>query len=225
MKRRPDIMKFAMHAFGKLAGFSLMELLVVVAIIAILAVVTVPSLPSLMGAKGVSRAVTDISSVFELARSEAVGRSAFVFLGFEEGTNSSGASELRVAAAASPDGSSTNGLLTISRMVRLPNVRLVSYNDLPAVVRNADTNNLAASRFVNEITSSSPTFTNSQQVFQGSMLVISPEGELLVAPGNAAFLPRASVGLVQTRGTTPSTNDGAIVSFDGGSGAITIVRP
>ncbi len=203
------------------SAFSLIELLTVVAILAILAVVTVPALPSLMGAKGVSKAVTDVSYLFELARREAIARSSFVFVGFENGTNA-GVAELRVAAASSPDGSSTNALISISRVVRLPNVRLAPYNELPASVRSAASN---AAYFIDTLSATGVRFTNGNQVFSNNILVVSPEGELLSSPGAGAFLPSASMGFVQMRGATPSSTDGAVVTIDGGSGSITIVRP
>lgn len=207
------------------SAFSLMELLVVAAILMILAVFAVPALPGLMGAKGLGRAVTDVSYLFELARTEAVARSSFVFLGFEDTTNSSGAFELRLAAAASPDGSSTTGLIPISRTVRLPNVRMADLGELPASVQSAANSTVTNSLFVNQITTSGISFTNGQQVFNKNILVISPEGELLQTPDATAFLASASVGLIETKGSVISKTDGAIVTFDGGSGAATIVRP
>lgn len=207
------------------SAFTIIELLVVAAILMVLAVLAVPALPGLMGAKGLGRAVTDVSSLFELARTEAVARSSFVFLGFEDTTNSSGSPELRLAAAASPDGSSTSGLLNISRTVRLPNIRMASFGELPASVQNADPSAATNALFVNQISSSGISFTNGQQVFNKNILVISPEGELLETPDATAFLARASVGLIETKGSVISKTDGAIVTFDGGSGAATIVRP
>lgn len=206
-------------------AFSMVELLVVVAIFTILAVLTAPALPGLLGAKGVSKAASDVSSLFELARTEAVARSTFVFMGFEETTNSSGIPELRVSAAASPDGSTTTGLIPVSRMVRLPNIRLVGYSDIPSSLKVAATNATNPSSYVVAIDPPGIVFTNGTQIFNGTMLVVSPEGELLSSPDSRVFMPMAHVGLVQTRGTTLSTTDGAIVSLDGGSGATTITRP
>lgn len=206
-------------------GFSLIELLVVIAIFAILAVFTAPALGSLLGTKGVSRGLSDVASVLELARTEAMARRAYVYVGFENTTNAVGNTELCVAAAVSPDGSSAaaTGLLPLSRVVRLENVRQTNYEGLPQVVRNAATNATNGADYATAMTG--VTFTNGRQKFSGSMIVISPEGELLPGAGAAVFLEKVCIGLVGMRGASPMTNDGGVVAFDGGSGAVTILRP
>lgn len=208
-------------------GFTLIELLVVIAIFAILAAATVPSLSSLLGTKGVTRAAVDAASVLELARAEAMARRTYVYVGFENTSNALGNSELCIAAAASPDGSSaaTTGLLPLTRVVRLENVRQTNYAGLPQVVRAAATNATNSDDYASGMTSTGISFTNGRQIFSSSMVVISPEGELLAEAGSPVFLERMHLGLIGMRGTAPMTNDGGVVTFDGGSGAISIIRP
>jgi len=209
-----------------LSAFSLIELLVVVAILGILAAVTVPAISSMLGAKGVGRGLSDVASVLEFARAEAMARRTYVYVGFENATNANGNAELRVAAAASPDGSAatTAGVLPISRVVRLENVRQTNYSGLPPVVQAAAAGASDNADYVTGMTAGVE-FTNGQQVFSGSMVVVSPEGELLPGAASRVFLERAYVGLVGMRGDVPANNDGGVVAYDGGSGAITIMRP
>lgn len=208
-------------------GFTLIELLVVIAIFAILATLTVPSLPSLLGTRGVTRAAVDAAAVLELARTEAMARRTYVYVGFENTSNALGNPELCIAAAASPDGSSaaTAGLLPLTRVVRLENVRQTNYGGLPQVVRDAATNATNSEDYASGMTTSGITFTNGRQKFSSSMVIISPEGELLAEAGSPVFLEKMHLGLVGMRGTVPMTNDGGVVTFDGGSGTISIIRP
>jgi len=209
------------------AGFTLIELLVVIVILAILVAITAPAIPSLLGARGVARGVDDVASVLEVARTEAMARHAYVYVGFENTTNASGNAELCVAAAASPDGSfaMATGLIPITKVVRLENVRQTNYSALPQVVREAAASATNDAKYVAEMTSSGVIFTNGRQVFSKSMIIVSPEGELLSSGTSPVFLERACVGLVGMRGASPMNNNGGIVTFDGGSGAITITRP
>jgi prepilin-type N-terminal cleavage/methylation domain-containing protein len=211
----------------RVSGFSLVELLVVIAILSILVTLTTPAIQSILGAKGIGRGLNDVASILELARTEAMARRTYVYVGFENTTDASGNAELRIAAAESPDGSgaTTTGLLPVSKMVRLENLRLTNYSGLPQAVRDAATNASNNASYVSGMTVAGITFTNGQQVFDGNMLVISPEGEILPSADSPVFRERAHVGLVGMKGATPMTNDGGLVTFDGGAGAITITRP
>jgi len=209
----------------------MIELLMVIAILAILAAFTAPSLPSLLGAKGVTRGLNDVASMLELARAEAMARRTYVYVGFENTTNAAGNAELRVAAAASPDGSSatTIGLLPITKVVRLENIRHTNYSGLPQVVqtaaRAASTNAANDADYVAGMTSGGISFTSGKQLFSSKMVIVSPEGELLPSAGSKVFLDRANVGIIGMKGNTPATSDGGVVMLDGGSGTITIARP
>lgn len=215
-----------MESGQRAAAFSLIELLVVISIFALFATMAVPSIPSLLGAKGVTRGIGDVASVLELARTTAMSRRTYVYVGFENTTNAAGDAVLYVAAAASPDGSSstTDGLLAISRVVHLENVRQTNYEGLPQVVRAAATNAMNNGSYVAGMLPGGVVFTNGRQKFSTSMVIISPEGELLPSGDSRVFLERACVGLVGMRGQTPM-KDGGVVAMDGGSGAITIMHP
>ena len=209
------------------AGFSLIELLMVIAVMAVLAVLVAPALSSILGAKGVTRAANDVASVLELARTEAMARRSYVYVGFENTTNATGNAELCIAAAASPDGSSatTAGLIPVTKVIRVANVRQTDYSGLPQAVQKAATGATNNTFYVDGMTSSGIHFSIGPQTFNDSMLILSPEGELLPVADAPVFLDRAHVGLVGMKGNSPNPNDGAVLTYEGGSGAITTIRP
>lgn len=210
----------------KTTAFSLVELLTVVAVISVLITLVSPAISSILGTKGVGRALADVSSLLELAKTEAMSRKTYVFVGLENTVDASGNPELMMAAVASLDGSAITGdnLVPLTRLVRVPNVAQVNYSDLPQSVQSITDAN-QDSEYVIDMSASDVSFQVGPQTFDAAMLIISPEGELLPSVNDPVFLSRAHVGVVQMRGTQPSDHDGGIVTFDGGSGAIKVIRP
>jgi len=212
------------HA-GGIAGFSLIELLVVVAIVGVLAAVAVPALPSMLGAKGVTKAVNDTSGILELARSEAMARKTYVFVAFVNTNNVFGNSELCIGAVSSSDGSANTdpgNLRAIAKAIKIDRTLMVTNEtELPANVRGLVSN----ARFLTN--TSGPTFQIGKVSFptSSSFLIFSPNGEALGTVNSLNFLPNVDIGLVATKGTVPQTNDGAVVRYLGGSGAVQIFRP
>ena len=202
-------------------GFSLIELLVVVAIVALLAGGTVTMFTSIGQARGVADAASQVASLLEQARSEAVSRNTYVWLSLMPQTNS-GSSDLRVGLVFSKDGTTnTRGtnLAPIAKPFLIQHVMLTNYTALavpPSFPLTPGTADLASS-------SLSPTFTNGKVIFSGAngarSVTFTPLGEAttntLVANG---FDPRIAIGLRQTRGTAFATNNDVVVMIDGSVG-------
>ncbi len=218
-------------------GFSLVELLVVIAVLGLVAAFTVPAIPGMLRAKGVAQAAAETDGLLSLARAEAMARRTYAYVSFAEVTNTDGNREVRMGAAAALDGTtdvSTANLEPISRLVSVENVALGSEGEIPAALStrvtdlSADADDYfvpgtAGGKFPNRAA-----FTVGRQSFVGGpTLVISPQGELLSAPGDVEFLPVAVVGLVPTRGTVKETNakNAAVVVYLGGSGAVEVLQP
>lgn len=204
------------------SAFSLIELLVVIAIIGILAALIVPALPSILGSQGLSRAVSDVGGIMELARAEATSRKTYVYVGFAN-ESAFGNAELRIGAVASKDGTTSqnsNNLIPLTRLVKIQNAKIVDAAGLPAVVPAA-----GLSDFVTGFTNRVDFSVGAQRFSNAPVVVISPQGEVVPEAGSAFFRPAASVGLVQTKGQTVMDNDGAVVVYRGGSGRIETRRP
>jgi len=204
------------------SAFSLIELLVVVAVLGFLASLTVPALNSIGSAKGSIDAAYKISDAIELARSEAVARRSFVWLGFENTANFDNRN-IRIGAVYSKDGSvniSVANLQPLFRPVLLDRVGLVDYADTGA---NSTKYSDAASLADN---SAGASFTVGSQTFIKT-ITFTPTGEaMLTGLPNATtgFEPQILIGLRGFRGATESTNNDIAVVVDGSVGIPTIFR-
>ncbi len=123
---------------GKSANaFTLIELLVVIAIIGILASFAITGFQNISTSRGVGQAASDVAGIFELARSEAVTRQSYVWVGIKEATNV-GILEIQMAAAYSADGTTNGGanLIPLSRVVRARNAGLTGFSALKQETQN-----------------------------------------------------------------------------------------
>jgi len=186
-------------------GFSLIELLVVVAIIGLLAAFTVPAFSSIGQARGVTEAAFQISSAIELARSEAVSRQTFVWLGIQPQTNS-GNLDLRVGIVYSKDGTTNTAAANLQPLSR------------PLIIQRVGLSENA--------TLGAATFSIGQVAFQNS-LTFTPLGEVMTkaAPLPAdGFSTNLSLPLQQARGTNLLTNNSFTIQIDGSVGIPTSIQ-
>lgn len=196
-------------------GFSLIELLVVVAIIGL----AVPAFNSIGQARGVSDAAYQVSGAIELARSEAISRQTYVWLGFQEQTNS-GNRDLRVGIVYSRDGTpntNTNNLQPIGRALLVQRVGLTNSVGLPGIP-------LELAGFTGGISfeiGQAAKFTDKRSV------TFTPLGEVMANPSptpGSTFDPLLAIGLASARGTQLGTNNIASVAIDGSVGIPTLHR-
>ena len=207
-------------------AFSLIELLVVMAIIGLLAAITIPAFNSIGQARGVTEAAYQLAAAIELARSEAVSRQTFVWLGIQNYTNADGLN-LKLGIVFSKDGSSTNtdatNLQPIGRALLIQRVGLAD----ASVLANLGSNlgkavNLAA------FSGGLKPFKIGQSDFSdGRTVTFTPLGEVTTNPSpnsTSGFDPGIAVGLCQARGTTLSTNSAIAVAIDGSVGVPTLYQ-
>lgn len=203
-------------------GFTLVELLLVVLIVILLAGGTVTMFNSIGQARGVTEAASQIASAVELARSQAVARNTYVRLCIMNQTNS-GSSDLRVSLFYSIDGTSTtnnSNHLPIAKPSLIQHVMLTNYTALtanlppsfpttptPADLLSAPAVTLIVGNITNKTANDSHTVT------------FTPLGEATTNPTVASgFDPLIAIGLMQTRGTTPVSNNPVAVVIDGSVG-------
>jgi prepilin-type N-terminal cleavage/methylation domain-containing protein len=222
-------------------GFSLVELIVVIAIIGILAVVTIPAFNQMQAGAGFARSLSDIQSLLEKARYEAMARNTYVWLAFQTATNQ-GSLEVQGALFASADGSGTNtstaNIQSLSRVMRMKDVTLVDWQAL-----STETRQKAAARYTNTsrpdyVTSVGSSFTTNQggiSARSGSVdfsgkntLTFTPRGEVALKGAlgsDDGFEPLIILGVKQSKGLQALTNrDDAALLVDGGVGSVEVVR-
>lgn len=206
-------------------AFSLIELLVVVAIIGLLAAFAVPAFNSIGQARGVSEAAYQIAATVEMARSEAITRQTFVWMGIQPQTNA-GNLDLRVGLVFSKDGTtntnSTN-LLPISRSLLFQRVGVV---DVTSSGFDVGTNLSGAFNLGSY--NGGATFSIGQTSFNNrSTVTFTPLGEVCTnaTPSSSdGFSPRIVLGLRQARGTTLLPGNDIAIAVDGSVGTPTIYR-
>jgi len=208
-------------------GFSLLELLVVIGLVALLSILAVPAWNSLAGGGRFTQAAYDASGLLELARSEAVSRQTYVWVGFQPITNE-GNLEIRMAAVASRDGSATNtsasNLQGLTRVLRMPQTALTRLSDL-----NPRTQDLFTPATASVATNSiGLNFSVGKQSFVGKTITFTPKGEALlqgVIGPDDGYDPYIDVSFRKAQGTTVKTDaDDAAVIVDGGTGTIRLIR-
>ena len=158
-----------------------------------------------------------------MARSEAISRQTFVWLGIQQQTNS-GNICLRVGLVCSKDGTTnTNAtnLQPIGRALLVERVGLGGTGTLDVGTNLTGTSDLAGF-------SGGISFQIGQTIFSDKRsITFTPLGEVTTnaTPTSAdGFDPRISVGLRQARGTTLMTNNDIAAVIDGSVGLPTIFR-
>jgi len=222
--RSSDHLAWHRHSRG-CAAFSLIELLVVIAIISVLATMTVLGIQSMSVSRGVTQAASDLTSLLELARNEAINKKTFVWVAVNDITNS-GSSEVQMIAVYSADGSSSSAatnLFALTRVLRVRNCGLVDYSALSGPTRDLFTN-----VSVLNIGSQGIIFTNLPQAAFNSRrsVTFTPQGEAMLVANPSAktgFDPAVGVGFVPANKPAGSGNEAGVV-LDGSTGAARILR-
>jgi hypothetical protein len=198
-----------------------------------LSVTAISSFNSVAAAHGVSQGLYQVSALLELGRSEAMARQTYVWVVFENTTvgNFSGESEIRMAAFASQDGTSTpssSNLLQITKVLHLHDAKLTNWSSLKSATQGV----LPGLIPVTPVPSPVDVYGNNNSISfltginQGTQysVTFTPRGEAMLATTPGAYTPYDNwidVSLQQTHGTQVTANalDAAVV-IDGSTGTV-----
>jgi Tfp pilus assembly protein FimT len=208
-------------------GFSLLEMLVILGIIALLVSLALPSFNSMSSARSLAQGAYDAATFLELARSEAVTRRTYVWVGFQN-TRVGLEQELQIGAVYSSDGtsdSSPDNLQSLTRTLRVKRATLTPWSDLKSATRALLTGTTPQSVASN---ANGVSFNVGSCPFSQSTVTFTPMGQAMLkgSPTTSdGYIPLMDVSIRQTHGATaqPTANDVAII-LNGATGASRVLR-
>ena len=214
-------------------GFTLVELMTVVSVLALLATVVVPAIDHLLASSQRTRAMNEIASLIALARSEAMTRQRYTWLGFTNTVDASGVEQLEAVVLCTPGGSiSTTSIgsvvyITSARPItptsRWKNLRLeprASLDKLQSLLVNQQASISVASLADQGFRLGGSTAPR----LQLKTITFTPQGYALLNPRPTIMTPYTrsiDIGLKPFR---IGANDQIAVILDGFSGRTNFVR-
>jgi prepilin-type N-terminal cleavage/methylation domain-containing protein len=232
-------------------GFSLIELLIVMGIVVLLASLMTPAFNALSGSGNLSKSASDISDILKQARTYAMGKNTYVYVGIQEvdlisPTTNNGVGRVALATIASMDGTrpyttpdtlttSTN-IMPLGKVHYFDNLHLTNAESLVSgpnmTGRPNSTNNPSFVPLGQVDTTTSFNWTNGSAKYNFTKIVeFDPQG-VARAQTNATYNPAIQnyieLALVPTHGniapaTTPANQ--AAVQINGLTGAVRVYRP
>jgi Tfp pilus assembly protein FimT len=206
---------------GRNGGFTLIEVLLIAGIIGLLVSLVVSSLNSVGAARGLSRGAYDTATLLELARSEAVTRRTYVWVGFQN-TTATAEPELRVGAVFSRDGtsdSSSTNLQSLARVLHLKQTALTPWSDLKATTRALMSGTTPESIASN---TTGISFTTGVFSFAQATVTFTPMGQALLSgtpTSTDGYVPLMDISLRHRQGQTiRDLADDAAIILNGATG-------
>ena len=214
--------KIRLPALESSRAFSLIEILVVLNIIVYFLWLVTPSFTSISQAFGVTEAAYNVSAAVEKARSEAIARKTFVWLGIQQ-VSSEGNLGLNLGMVCSKDGTAnTNAtnLLALGKPLLIQKVGLVSSASASGVPTNGAVTLEGGAGGVS--------FQIGKTLFQdGRTITFMPLGEVTTNPvptATSGFDPLLLINLRQAHGDKLFPGNDVTVAIDGSVGISTIYR-
>ena len=193
-------------------GFTLVELLMVLVVMSVMLSLSVVAFNSLVTSQGIAEGLTDLSSLIEFSKTQAVARNTYVRVGFLTQVNG-GSTQLFAGAVGSQDGTtnlSANNLYPISKILQFKNMRFTDRASLgPAVTSLLPSITPAPAPIAP--TNPPVSFTMSSggvALTFTSTITITPQGEIMMsnpAPTDP-YISLMEIGIQSVRGTTVPAN-------------------
>lgn len=229
------------------SGFTLLELLVTMSIVSLLFWLTFPALHSFNGAKNLTASTADIQGILTQARTQAMLRNSYVYVGFFESDGSqpdtvrpapAGTGRLWIGVAVTKD--STQGYsVTNSAAWSAANItpvdKLHIFDNLHLATNASFYSSSTTSNTVSPIGDLSATNTpfgwpleNSNTVtrFSQGVIQFTPQGTAML-PGSSTVPEYIQIALIPTHGNllVANTTNAAVIQVDAITGSVRSFRP
>ncbi|HSI84400.1 MAG: Tfp pilus assembly protein FimT/FimU [Candidatus Methylacidiphilales bacterium] len=208
-------------------AFTLSELLVVMAVISVMSAAAMPALRTILDTRSMTTGAYDLAGLLELARSEAIARQTYVWVGATT-EMSAGQTSTVFVPVYSRDGTSTNtdpsNLVPLSPPMRLMGMKLVQWSAL-----RAGTKALVSATPASVCDSAAGIkFTVGTRTFDGQTITYTPGGEVLLrgkVTADDGYDSAIDLSFLKVKGTTvPANSEDVAVLVQGSTGAVKIVR-
>lgn len=206
---------------NRLAGFTLVEMLVVLAVIALLLAAIVPAIVSISRGQGVTRAIDDISSTCEHARTQAMAHNTWVYVCISNpAAGASANNPLSLIELGSKDGgmaispAAAGTLDPTDLQILLPAVTVKN-----AVATLTDNNNGPIPSVLTCTWSIGASTTK-----YNTIIAFSPQGEAVLDPGSRTLNSWIQVHIAEFRGGVAQTQNTAVIKLSGPSGQVMLLR-
>lgn len=229
---------------GGWGGFSLIEIISVISVAIVITALTVPAVNNILRGQAMTSATTGVSSMIDMARTEAMSKNTYVWLGFRNSKGSGNTMELWVTAVRSLDGTSLlstagTNIRSLTKVQKFANIGIAPYASLSQPVQQmlATAKEDPGSGSVDiASTTSNPGFeipVGGANVTFNNILIFTPQGQLIcpvpasgVSP-TMPFIPKMLVGLAKYVSPTliaQAEKDSVGLVLYGGSGEIKAFR-
>ena len=242
---------FTRGAFSSASAFTLIELLVVVFLIVLLMYLMTPLMNFIKGGKDLTKSASDIQGTLELARSYAMAKNTYVYVGLQEvdvvqanlitPNYTPGVGRIALAAVVSTTGirpyTNTPGALTsniapLGKLLYFDNLHItnsVSLTNGNLAIRPSN-NCIDLSGVSSKTTFAWPVTGTANYSFSNIVIEFSPRGIPTVQTNSSCYdssiKPFLEIALLPSHGNTAtSSSNQAAIQINGITGAVQIYRP
>ncbi len=198
-------------------GFTLIELLAVMSIMSVMAFTGVMVVGTIANSESIGETAYNFKALLEQARTVAMAQNTYVWIGFQQTTDSLGNKGVEVVAVKGLTGQSTDlagGLVTpIISPSYFPNILLTPNTSISGMATSSiDVSNSTIGSYVATVNGSSQSFTQ--------LIQFSPQSETLVQTNT--LTPWITIGLAPAHGQPANV---AAVQVAGTTGDVSVFQP